>query len=279
MSSLGNGATIGSYPADAPAVAVASLSHRYGEGETGRQVLFQLSLTVAPGEMVFLMGPSGCGKTTVLTLVGALRSIQEGSARILGRELNGASERTMVETRRRIGFIFQNHNLHRSLTALQNVRMGLESQGEAGAPDATERCRDMLETVGLGDHLHKRQDQLSGGQKQRVAIARALVSKPPLVLADEPTAALDKQTGYDVVALLRRLGRERGMTVLMVTHDNRIFDLADRILEMEDGCIVSQYVGRNAPDRCEHSRCAQSPTQPVPTATVSASAREEPACA
>lgn len=231
------------------AIAIEALSHGFGEGDIRRQVLFELSLTVEPGEMVFLMGPSGCGKTTVLTLVGALRSVQEGSAKVLGRELKGASERTLVETRRRIGFIFQSHNLHRSLTALQNVRMALEAHGRAGAPDTAERCREMLETVGLGDHLHKRQDQLSGGQNQRVAIARALVSKPPLVLADEPTAALDKQTGYDVVALLRDLARERGMTVLMVTHDNRVFELADRILEMEDGRIVSQN-GRGGSTRC-----------------------------
>lgn len=224
-----------------PALALAGVSHVFGAGEMRRQVLFDLSLTIRAGEIVFLMGPSGCGKTTVLTLVGALRSVQEGSVRVLGRELRGAREADLIATRRRIGFIFQNHNLHRSLTALQNVRMGLEVQGEAGRPDTDARCREMLRIVGLDDHLHKRQDKLSGGQRQRVAIARALVGDPALVLADEPTAALDRASGHDAIALLRRLARERGMTVLMVTHDNRVLDLADRILEMEDGRIVARH--------------------------------------
>jgi putative ABC transport system ATP-binding protein len=218
-----------------PAIALRGLSHWYGEGALRKQVLFEIDFEVAQGEVVFLMGPSGCGKTTVLTLVGALRSVQEGSAWVLGADLAGADEKQLVATRRKIGFIFQSHNLHRSLTALENVRMGLEAQGKRLPPDADARCLTMLATVGLRDHVHKRQDQLSGGQRQRVAIARALVAEPSLVLADEPTAALDKQTGHDVIALIRRLARERGMTVLMVTHDNRILHLADRIVEMEDG--------------------------------------------
>ncbi len=227
-------------PPDArePAVALSGLSHWYGTGDTRRQVLFDLSLVIPQGEVVFLMGPSGCGKTTVLTLVGGLRSVQQGSVRVVGRELAGANEAGLIANRRNCGFIFQAHNLHRSLTALENVRMGLEAQGRGLPPDADERCRRMLAVVGLEDHAAKRQDQLSGGQRQRVAIARALVAEPPLILADEPTAALDRQTGHDVVALMRRVARNRGMTVLMVTHDNRVFDLADRILEMEDGRIV-----------------------------------------
>jgi len=219
-------------------VELSGLSHWYGAGDTRRQVLFDLDLAIPRGEVVFLMGPSGCGKTTVLTLVGGLRSVQQGSVRVVGKELAGANEARLIANRRNCGFIFQGHNLHRSLTALENVRMGLEAQGQGLAPDADERCRRMLAIVGLEDHAHKRQDKLSGGQRQRVAIARALVAEPPLVLADEPTAALDRQTGHDVVALMRRVARDRGMTVLMVTHDSRVFDLADRILEMEDGRIV-----------------------------------------
>jgi putative ABC transport system ATP-binding protein len=226
--------------ADAPAISIRGLTHWYGEGATRKQVLFDIDLAVRPGEVVFLMGPSGCGKTTILTLVGALRSLQEGRIAVLGQELAGAGERDQVETRRRIGFIFQSHNLHRSLTALENVRMGLEAQGAAMPSDADERCRAMLATVGLADHTHKRQDKLSGGQRQRVAIARALIANPPIILADEPTAALDKDTGYETIALIRRLAKERGMSVLMVTHDNRILSLADRIVEMEDGRILQE---------------------------------------
>jgi putative ABC transport system ATP-binding protein len=235
-----------------PAVLLRGLSHSYGEGSLRKQVLFDIDLQVAAGEVVFLMGPSGCGKTTILTLVGALRSVQDGSVRVLGRDLAGAAEAELVATRRTIGFIFQNHNLHRSLTTLENVRMGLEAQGGRLPADADARCLAMLETVGLSDHAWKRQDKLSGGQRQRVAIARALVAEPRMVLADEPTAALDRQTGHDVIALIRRLARERGMTVLMVTHDNRILDLADRIVEMEDGRIIETASpgGEPAPRDC-----------------------------
>jgi putative ABC transport system ATP-binding protein len=226
--------------AEAPSISVQGLNHWYGEGAMRKQVLFNINLAVASGELVFLMGPSGCGKTTILTLVGALRSLQEGRITVLGRDLAGAGERDQVETRRRIGFIFQSHNLHRSLTALENVRMGIEAQGAALPTDADERCHAMLATVGLADHAHKRQDKLSGGQRQRVAIARALIASPPIILADEPTAALDKDTGYETIALIRRLAKERGMSVLMVTHDSRILSLADRIIEMEDGRILHE---------------------------------------
>lgn len=222
------------------------LSHWYGVGETRRQVLFDLDLVIPRGEVVFLMGPSGCGKTTILTLVGGLRSVQQGSVRVAGIELAGANEARLIANRRKCGFIFQAHNLHRSLTARENVRMGLEAQGRGLPPDADERSERMLAVVGLADHADKFQHQLSGGQRQRVAIARALVAEPPLILADEPTAALDKQTGHDVVALLRRVARERGMTVLMVTHDNRVLDFADRLLEMEDGRIVAARSGTAA---------------------------------
>lgn len=220
------------------AIALDGVNHGYGLGSARRQVLFDLSLGIRRGEVVFLMGPSGCGKTTVLTLVGALRSVQQGRVDVLGHALAGADEAALVRARRRVGFIFQGDNLHRSLTAMQNVRMGLEARGEAGRPGAAARCMTMLEAVGLGDHAGKRQNALSGGQKQRVAIARALVAAPELVLADEPTAALDSRTGRDCVRLLRDLAHEKGTTVLMVTHDNRILDLADRILCMEDGRLV-----------------------------------------
>ncbi len=223
-----------------PTIVIRDLQHWFGEGDLRRMVLRNINLVVERGKTTFLMGESGCGKTTLLTLIGALRSVMAGSVVVLGQELHGADELTMVETRRRIGFIFQNHNLHRSLTLLQNVNMGLEVKGEAGAGDAKDRCMAMLETVGIADHAHKYQDQVSGGQKQRAAIARALVSDPSLLLADEPTAALDKKTGKEVVELMHEIASMRGMTVLMVTHDNRILDIADRILEMDDGRMIGE---------------------------------------
>lgn len=220
------------------AVRVRRLSHVFGEGPTAKQVLFDIDLTIERGEIVILMGPSGCGKTTVLTLIGALRFPQRGSVVTLGRELLHADPSVQIAVRRRIGFIYQAHNLHESLTAYQNVRMGLEVQGPHALRNARARCSEILAAVGLGDKMDAHPAKLSGGQKQRVAIARALVARPALVLADEPTSALDKATGRQIVDLLHGLAKEQGSAILMVTHDNRILDIADRILEMEDGRIT-----------------------------------------
>ena len=214
------------------------VSFAYGTGELRRLVLREVDLRVAPGEIVILTGPSGSGKTTLLTLIGALRAMQLGSARVLGQELLGASEAERVRLRRRIGFIFQNHNLLGFLTARQNVAMALELDGALGERARMERAGAMLDAVGLSDHREKKPANLSGGQRQRVAIARALAGEPGLILADEPTAALDKQTGQEVVRLLRDLAKGRGVPILLVTHDPRILDLADRIVAMEDGRIV-----------------------------------------
>jgi putative ABC transport system ATP-binding protein len=221
-----------------PVLAVRGLVHAYGDGGGRKQTLHGVDLEVGQGEIVLLMGPSGCGKTTVLTLAGGLRSVQGGSVRVLGHELAGADEPALRSVRRRIGFIFQNHNLHASLTALRNVRMALEVHGPEALKDWRERCGDALREVGLGDRLDHLPAQLSGGQRQRVAIARAIVARPSLILSDEATAALDRRAGREVVELIRRLARERGTGVLMVTHDNRILDVADRILDMEDGRVV-----------------------------------------
>jgi len=222
-----------------PSIAVSRLNHWFGAGDAAKQALFDIDLAVSPGELVILMGASGSGKTTLLTLIGCLREVQDGSVRLLGRELRGASPEQLVASRRRLGFIFQAHNLHNSLTALQNVRLGLDVH--PGVPEKARdaACAHVLGLLGLGARLSYLPANLSGGQRQRVAIARALVGNPEIIVADEPTAALDKESGYDVVALLRRLARERGTTILMVTHDNRILDLADRILTMQDGRIVS----------------------------------------
>lgn len=221
-----------------PAIDIQHLDHSFGQGQLRKQVLYDINLQIYPGEIVILMGHSGSGKTTLLTLVGGLRSGQSGSLKILGQELCGATPEQLVLARRHNGYIFQAHNLHRSLTALENVGMGLEVHGNLSKHERMERAAAMLEHVGLGDRIDYYPDNLSGGQKQRVAIARALVSHPAIVLADEPTAALDSQSGRDVVNLMQTLAQEQGCTILLVTHDNRILDVADRIITMEDGALV-----------------------------------------
>jgi putative ABC transport system ATP-binding protein len=225
-----------------PVISIHHLDHFFGVGQLRKQVLFDINLEISAGEIVLMTGPSGSGKTTVLTLVGGLRSPQSGSLKLLGQELCGASSEQLVQARRNNGYIFQAHNLHRSLTALENVRMGLEVQGKLSWADMQSRAVEMLTHVGLGDHVHQYPENLSGGMKQRVAIARALVSHPAVVLADEPTAALDSKSGRDVVNLMQMLAKEQGCTILMVTHDNRILDVADRIVHMEDGRLENNTV-------------------------------------
>jgi putative ABC transport system ATP-binding protein len=219
------------------AISAQGLNYCFGQGKLQKQVLFDIHLDINVGEIVIMTGPSGSGKTTLLTLVGGLRSTQSGSLQVLARQLSGATSQQLAQARRQHGYIFQAHNLHSSLTALQNVRMGLELHPSYSNADMQTRAAEILEQVGLGDHTNYYPDDLSGGQKQRVAIARALVSHPKLVLADEPTAALDSKSGRDVVTLMQRLAKEQGCTILLVTHDNRILDIADRIVNMEDGLL------------------------------------------
>lgn len=214
---------------------IQNLNHYFGQGTLKKQVLFQINLKITEGEIVILTGPSGSGKTTLLSLIGGLRSVQEGSLQHFEKELRGASEEQLVQTRRQIGYIFQAHNLLPFLTARQNVQMSIELQEHLGGRETEERAALILEKVGLGHRIDYYPDSLSGGQKQRVAIARALAGNPPLVLADEPTAALDSKTGRDVVNLMQRLAKEQHRTIVLVTHDNRILDIADRIVHMEDG--------------------------------------------
>lgn len=218
-------------------VQVRGLCHAFGEGTLRRPVLRDLRLSVDPGEIVLLTGPSGSGKTTLLTLIGALRAIQAGSCIVLGQELAGASEVQRVTLRQRIGFIFQAHNLLGFLNAWQNVAMALELDPASTERDRRTRATAMLEAVGLGEYVDAPPSRLSGGQRQRVAVARALVHRPGLILADEPTAALDRQTGQEVVHLMRDLAKRDGMPILLVTHDPRILDIADRVISMEDGRI------------------------------------------
>jgi len=218
-----------------PPIAVENLNHWFGTGPLRRQVLCDITTTIPRGEIIIVTGPSGSGKTTLLTIVGALRSAQEGSVRVLGQELRGAKSGVLEEVRKRIGFIFQQHNLLAALTATQNVELGLRVTGRFSPVELHKRASAMLEAVGLGEHADKKPEQMSGGQRQRVAIARALVGEPAMLLADEPTASLDRASGREVVDRMQALAKEHGTTILLVTHDNRILDVADRILHLEDG--------------------------------------------
>lgn len=218
-------------------VAIHDLNHFYGSGALRKQILFDIHLTLNAGEVVLLKGPSGSGKTTLLTLMGALRSCQTGSLKVLDQELVNAPKAKLVNIRRNIGYIFQGHNLLHSLTARQNVQMSAELQPLRAAV-AKQRSEQMLTAVGLADHINYYPAQMSGGQKQRVAIARALVSHPKMILADEPTAALDSKSGRAVVELIQQLSKEQGCASLIVTHDNRILDVADRLVHLEDGRLT-----------------------------------------
>lgn len=219
-------------------IALEDVSYSFGKGALRKQVLFDIAAQITGGEIVILTGPSGSGKTTLLTLIGALRSAQAGRISVLGQELLRARRKTLIRVRRQIGYVFQTHNLLNSLTIGQNVQMALQLSG-AKVRNRKERVASVLERVGLAEHEHKFPDELSGGQKQRAGIARALVNRPRIVLADEPTASLDKRAGRDVVDLIEELAREDGSAVILVTHDNRILDVADRILHLEDGHMRS----------------------------------------
>ncbi|QDL10024.1 ABC transporter ATP-binding protein [Brasilonema octagenarum UFV-E1] len=225
-----------------PVISAQNLNHYFGEGTLRKQALFDINLDIYSGDIIIMTGPSGSGKTTLLTLMGGLRSAQEGSLKILGQEMCSASKKQLRDVRRQIGYIFQAHNLMTFLTAKENVRMSLELHDEFLNQDMDAKAISMLESVGLGNRADYYPDSLSGGQKQRVAIARALISQPKIVLADEPTAALDKKSGRDVVELMQKLAKEQGCTILLVTHDNRILDIADRIIYMEDGHLISDGV-------------------------------------
>lgn len=213
----------------------------FGSGDLHKQILFDINFDIYAGEVVLLTGPSGSGKTTLLTLIAALRSMQQGELEVLGCRLQNANSSQLVELRRLIGFIFQQHNLLGFLTARQNVELMFQLHPEVSAKDARNRSIEILNQVGLGERINYFPLSLSGGQKQRIAIARTLVCKPRLILADEPTAALDSQSGRDVVNLLDKLARETGSPVLMVTHDARVLDIADRIVSFENGRIVNSH--------------------------------------
>lgn len=216
---------------------VHNLDFSFGSGELIQPVLKNVTISISKGEIVIMTGPSGSGKTTFLTIVGGLRQAFNGSVKILDQQLINSSEQVKVSVRQQIGYIFQQHNLLKPLTALQNVSMTLEMHNDLTERERLAQSAAMLKAVGLGDRLNYKPEKLSSGQRQRVSIARALVGKPKIVLADEPTASLDKQSGQDAVSILKQLAKELGTTILLVTHDYRILDVADRVVELEDGVI------------------------------------------
>ncbi len=220
-----------------PAIEVRELTKTYAEGAAAARALDGVSLDVHPGEMTLLMGPSGSGKTTLISIMGAILRPTSGSVKIAGCELTRLRERELPALRlRHIGFVFQGFNLFPTLTAAENVEVALDLKQIRGAA-AHRRARTLLDSVGLSDKYDAFPADLSGGQKQRVAIARALAGEPSIILADEPTAALDKASGGAVMEMLRGLARDKGRAVVIVTHDNRTLGFADRIVRIEDGRV------------------------------------------
>ncbi len=221
-----------------PVIRARGVCHWFGTSRR-TQVLHDVDVALYPGEVVILTGPSGSGKTTLLTLIGALRALEQGQLQVLGRELGGLAAPAAVLLRREIGFIFQHHNLIDALTAGDNVRLAMQLKPGYSAADYRQRPLAVLRDLGLEAYAQAKPGRLSGGQRQRVAIARALVNQPRVVLADEPTAALDEESGRHVVQLLQQLADERGCTVLIVTHDARVIAAANRIVNMVDGRVAS----------------------------------------
>ncbi|QPN62074.1 ABC transporter ATP-binding protein [Synechococcus sp. CBW1004] len=224
---------------DGYAIIANDLSHVYQAGDLATSVLKNVCFSVAAGEFVSLVGPSGCGKTTLLTLIGGLKPTQSGSLRVLGRELRGCSNQELLRLRSEIGIVFQAHHLMPFLTALQNVQVAMEVTLRHTHKERSRRATELLADLGLESKIHSYPSMLSGGQKQRVAFARAMACEPKLILADEPTASLDRATGRDVVLTMQSRAREHGIAVLMATHDPRVIDMADRVIKIDDGQIVS----------------------------------------
>jgi len=219
-------------------VSVRRLTKTYEEGAAGTMALRGVDLDVSAGELLMLMGPSGSGKTTLLSIMGCILTATSGSVRVAGREVVGLNEKQLPALRlEHIGFVFQGFNLFPTLTAGENVELMLDLKGVSAAK-AKKRSQELLEQVGLTDKYHSFPYDLSGGQKQRVAIARALAGDPGIILADEPTAALDSHTGRNVMQMMSDLAHKRGRAVVIVTHDSRVLSFADRIVRIEDGAIA-----------------------------------------
>ena len=214
---------------------VEGVTKRFGAGATEVVAVRNVSLAVAPGEVVLIMGPSGSGKTTLLSMLGALLKPTEGAIHLNGEVISALAENRLPDIRlRQFGFIFQDFNLLSALTALENVAIVAELAGMRNGA-ARKKAAALLTELGLGGRLNFLPEKLSGGEKQRVAIARALINDPTLILADEPTANLDSKIGHEIMRLLRNIAREQGRSVVIVSHDQRIKDIADRVLWLEDG--------------------------------------------
>lgn len=221
-------------------ISVRNLTKTYSEGSAGVQALRGVDLDVEAGELVLLMGPSGSGKTTLLSIMGCILTVSAGTVHVAGIDVTALGEKELPSVRlQHIGFVFQGFNVFPTLTASENVELMLDLKGIRG-PEARKRSRDLLSQVGLADKCDTFPSDLSGGQKQRIAIARALAGDPGIILADEPTAALDSQTGRTVIDLMRNLAHQRGRAVVIVTHDSRLLEFADRSVRLEDGLVVSE---------------------------------------
>lgn len=221
-------------------LAVNDVSFSFGQQEQKRLILDRVSLHLEAGEVLFLLGPSGSGKSTLLSLIGGFRSLQSGTIVLQDLHYLGASQQRLIEIRRRIGFVFQSHHLVKSLTARQNVELALELHLRDPAR-RRRRALEVLDSLGLAHRCHAFPSQLSGGEQQRVSLARALAGEPHVILADEPTASLDRDSGLRVVEQMVQLARQRRTGVLLVTHDERIRHLADRAVEMEDGRLRTRH--------------------------------------
>src|SRR3990170_3725022 len=220
---------------DRSTLRVEHVTKRYGSGATEVTAVRDVTLQVAPGEVVLIMGPSGSGKTTLLSMLGALLRPSEGEIHLNGEAISSLAENRLPDIRlRQFGFIFQDFNLLSALPVLENVAIVAELAGNRNG-EARRKAEELLRGFGLGDRLHFLPEKLSGGEKQRVAIARALVNNPALILADEPTANLDSKIGHEIMRLLRRIAKEQGRSVVIVSHDQRIKVIADRVLWLEDG--------------------------------------------